>query len=183
MKHKCIFLDKDGTLIYDVPYNVNTDKIRFYNDIFAPLLRLSAAKFKLIIISNQSGIARGYFNEVALETAMQFIVEKLLLFGISIDAYYYCPHDELKSGPGCNCRKPSPQLLLQAAHDYNIDLSQSWMVGDILTDVAAGNAAGCKTILLDRNGKEQLLPKTKEPLYCPDSIHLDFYDILKSIKI
>lgn len=171
---KCIFLDKDGTLIYDVPYNVSLDKIRCYEDIYAPLKRLTEAGYKLIIVSNQSGIAKGYFTEKQLHEAFSHLISMLRKENVSITDYYFCPHalserkgEHVKS---CSCRKPSPGLLLQAAEDYNIDLTQSWIIGDILADMGAGRAAGCHTILLDRNGQEHRLPLITHPSYRPDII-------------
>jgi histidinol-phosphate phosphatase family protein len=144
--NKAVFIDKDGTLICDVPYNVDPTKITLQSGAGSTLRRLKEAGYKLIVISNQSGIARGYFPLEALAAVNQRIQELLEPYDVTIDDFYYCPH-----GPddGCACRKPQPGLLLRAAEDYLVDMQQSWMIGDILHDVEAGNRAGCQTIHLD----------------------------------
>jgi len=166
-----IFLDKDGTLVQDVPYNIDIHKIRFYPDIFDPLRELVVSGYSLILISNQSGIARGYFKEHELINSFDYISSYLEMHEIPITGYYFCPHH---NSSDCNCRKPRPGLLQQAATIHGIDLAQSWMIGDILADVGAGRAAGCKTILMDRNRSERLLPLRFQPNFVPDHILDDF---------
>ncbi len=175
---KCIFLDKDGTLIRDVPYNVDISKISFYEDIFESLQQLVAADYSLILISNQSGIARRYFDEGALRLAFDYICHELLHQGLPILDYYFCPHIESSD---CNCRKPLPGMIEQAALKHRIDLSQSWMIGDILADTAAGRAAGCRTILIDRNGSERTLPLVNHPSFAPDYVLDDFENVGQTI--
>ena len=178
---KCIFLDKDGTLIYDEPYNVSLDKIRCYEDIYAPLRNLTEVGYKLIIVSNQSGIAKRYFTEKQLHEAFKHLVSILRKEGVYITDYYFCPHasPERKQEhvKACSCRKPLPGLLTQAAEDYNIDLTQSWMIGDIIADTGAGRAAGCNTILIDRNGQERTRALISHPSYRPDIIVDHFFSI------
>jgi len=178
---KCIFLDKDGTLIYDVPYNVDLEKIKLYADILIPLHELAKRHYKFIIISNQSGIARGYFNKEELHSAMDYLIALLQHHEIPISGYYYCPHSDTIETGTCNCRKPSPDLIFQAAQEHHIDLAKSWMIGDILADIGAGNASGCRTILLDRNRKERLLPKILETPYAPNYIVDNFYEVIHII--
>lgn len=171
---KCIFLDKDGTLIYDVPYNVECHKIQCYEDIYAPLKRLAKDGYKLIIVSNQSGLAKGYFKEDQLHEAFTHLIKTLRKEGIYITDYYFCPHANTTN---CSCRKPLPGLLLQAAKDHQLDLEESWLIGDILSDMGAGRAAGCRTILLDRSGQERTLPLTAHPSYQPDYVVDNFFSI------
>lgn len=166
--NKAVFWDKDGTLIPDIPYNVDPAKITLYPDTGTSLHRLNVAGYKLIVISNQSGVARGLFAESDLTEVWERIRQLLSPFGVEPDGFYYCPHDPNGTVPlymqPCSCRKPRPGLLIKAASDYQIDLSQSWMVGDILNDVEAGNRAGCRTILLDRgNETEWLLTNYRQP--------------------
>lgn len=179
--NKCIFLDKDGTIIYDVPYNVTLTKIKLYEDVLIPLQYLAELNYKFVIISNQSGIARGYFDQKDLHLAMDYLVSLLIQHGIYIAGYYYCPHSDQPELNTCKCRKPSPGLIFQAAEEQGIDLGQSWMIGDILADVGAGNAAGCNTILLDRNGRERFLPKMQEQKFRPDHIASNFYEAINTI--
>lgn len=147
---RAVFIDKDGTLIHDVPYNVEPRQIRLTGGAARALCRMNNAGYKLIVISNQSGIARGLFKEQDLLPVNRRIQALLAPFNVKVDAFYYCPH-----GPGdrCECRKPMPGMILQAARDHAIDPQISWMVGDILNDVEAGNRAGCRTLHLD-NGNE-----------------------------
>lgn len=167
---KAVFLDKDGTLIEDVPYNVDPALIRFTPGAETALRQLTGAGYRLVIISNQSGVARGYFPESALLTVEQKLCQMLREIGVRLDGFYYCPHFPVGSVAAyvkeCDCRKPAPGLILQAAHELNINLAQSWMVGDILNDVEAGKRAGCKTVLLD-NGHETewVLNELRQPDY------------------
>ena len=153
--NKAIFIDKDGTLIHDVPYNVDPDRIELYAGAIPALADLKYRGYLIIVISNQAGIAHGYFEEYALETVKERL--SILLGDVGIDGFYYCPHHPQgiidRYRLECDCRKPQPGMILQAAKDFQIDLSQSWMIGDILSDVEAGNRAGCKTILIN-NGNE-----------------------------
>jgi D-glycero-D-manno-heptose 1,7-bisphosphate phosphatase len=155
--NKAIFLDKDGTLVTDVPYNVSADKIKIENFVVEGLRKLQRAGYLLIIISNQSGIALGHFSEHALQAANETLYQLLLERGIRINATYYCPHNPAGYVKAyvkeCSCRKPMPGLINKAVHDFNINVKKSWMIGDILNDVEAGKRAGCKAILLD-NGHE-----------------------------
>lgn len=156
-RSNAIFLDKDGTLIENVPYNVDPAKIRLCEGAIEGLKLLSSANYQLIIITNQSGIARGYFSAIELLAVEQKLHELLSPHGIWLDDFYYCPHHpEGTVKPyaiDCRCRKPQPGLLYQAAQEHAIDLTRSWFIGDILNDVEAGRAAGCRTVLVD-NGNE-----------------------------
>jgi D-glycero-D-manno-heptose 1,7-bisphosphate phosphatase len=155
--YKAVFLDKDGTLIPDIPYNVNPDLISIQKETIRGLRLLRDAGYLLIVISNQPGIAKGYFTEYDLGEVESRIAALLDRHDLLIDAFYYCPHDPdgLISNYAitCDCRKPLPGLILRAARDFHIDPGQSWMIGDILNDVEAGNRAGCQTILIN-NGNE-----------------------------
>jgi D-glycero-D-manno-heptose 1,7-bisphosphate phosphatase len=154
---KAVFIDKDGTLIKDIPYNVDPDLVEFENYAIEALHIFKKAGYMVVIITNQPGIAFGYFQEDDLHELHERIKDLLLKEGIALDGFYYCPHHVSGKIPAykiaCNCRKPMPGLLVRAAEEMNIDLSHSWMIGDILNDVEAGNRAGCKTILIN-NGNE-----------------------------
>jgi histidinol-phosphate phosphatase family protein len=157
MPIRAVFLDKDGTLIENVPYNVDPVRIRMLPGAAEGLEALHAAGYRIIVVSNQSGIARGYFAENALGAVENRLREMLAQIGVPLAGFYYCPHHpegvDLRYAIVCWCRKPQPGLLFQAAADLEIDLRQSWLIGDILDDVEAGRRAGCKTILLN-NGNE-----------------------------
>jgi D,D-heptose 1,7-bisphosphate phosphatase len=157
MSRRAVFLDKDGTLIHNVPYNVDPAKIQFTQGAAIALQRLHAAHYDLIVITNQSGVARGYFPESALAAVEQRLHELFADVGVPLAGFYYCPHHPKGTVATyiveCDCRKPKPGLIYQAAQEHKIDLAQSWFIGDILHDVEAGRAAGCRTILLN-NGNE-----------------------------
>lgn len=157
MKRRAIFLDKDGTLVENVPYNVDPSRVVWARGVPEGLRQLQQAGFDLFIITNQSGVARGYFPETALVALVEYLRSQFHEFGVTLAGFYYCPHhpDGVVSpyAIDCDCRKPQPGLLRQAAQEHDIDLAQSWFVGDILHDVEAGRAAGCRTVLID-NGNE-----------------------------
>jgi len=167
MEARAVFLDKDGTLINDVPYNVASAKIVLADDCLTGLKQLQESGFKLIVISNQAGIARGYFDTSA---AFMELYRKLRANDIKINAFYYCPHHPegtvKEYATSCNCRKPGCELLLEAAKDFKLDLQQCWMIGDILNDVEAGKRAGCSSILINNgNETEWLQGQFREPDY------------------
>jgi D-glycero-D-manno-heptose 1,7-bisphosphate phosphatase len=157
MHRKAIFIDKDGTLITDVPYNIDPEKIILNDNCITGLQNLQHRNYLLVIVSNQSGVARGYFQENALIAVEQRIKALLAKEGIRLNSFYYCPHYPEgtieRYATDCDCRKPQPGMLIKAASELDIDLAASWMIGDILNDVEAGNRAGCKSILID-NGNE-----------------------------
>jgi D-glycero-D-manno-heptose 1,7-bisphosphate phosphatase len=148
-----VFLDKDGTLIEDVPYNVDPDLIRLTDGALDGLRALHDAGYLLIVVSNQSGIARGYFEEQALGSVEARLRALLDAAGVPLAGFYYCPHhpDGCVDAYSveCACRKPAPGLLARAAGDHGVSLGRSWIIGDILHDIEAGRRAGCRTILLD----------------------------------
>ena len=156
-RRRAVFLDKDGTLVDDVPYNADPKRIRLSAHAGEALARLGAAGYELIVVSNQSGVARGYFAEDALDAVAGRLGELLAPYDVRLGGFYYCPHhpDGVIAGyrTACCCRKPAPGLLWRAARDHDIDLSASWLIGDILDDVEAGARAGCATVLL-HNGHE-----------------------------
>ncbi|MBT1703818.1 D-glycero-alpha-D-manno-heptose-1,7-bisphosphate 7-phosphatase [Chryseosolibacter indicus] len=173
---KAIFLDKDGTLIKDVSYNVDPSLIVLEENCTEGLKLLQDEGYLLVIISNQSGVAHGYFSENKLEGVRLRLDELLGEHGVKLDAMYYCPHHPKGSvspyAINCDCRKPMPGMIIKASKDFNIDLSASWMIGDILNDVEAGNRAGCRTILIDNgNETEWIKDEYREPTYKASSIN------------
>lgn len=158
MKQRAIFLDKDGTLIRNVPYNVDPNQIELMPGVEA-LERLKSEDFKFVIITNQAGVAHGYFEETALVAVREHLELMLSHLGLDLAGFYYCPHHPqgkvTRYRRQCDCRKPSPGLLQRAADELQIDLTKSWLLGDILDDVEAGNRAGCRTILVDVGSETQ----------------------------
>jgi D,D-heptose 1,7-bisphosphate phosphatase len=154
---KAIFLDKDGTLVDDLPYSAAPRHITLCSGAGAALRLLTRLGYRLFVVTNQAGIAFGRLAEPAMDAINDRLQELLLREQLVLDGFYFCPHHPDGSIPAyasdCHCRKPMPGLLLQAASDHGIDLRSSWMIGDILHDVEAGNRAGCRTVLID-NGNE-----------------------------
>lgn len=152
-----VFLDKDGTLVDDVPYNVDPSRIRLAPGAVEGLTLLHAAGFALVVISNQAGVARGYFPESAIRPVIEEVRRLLGGVGVPLLGFYYCPHHPGGVVAGysirCECRKPKPGLIHRAARGHGLDLARSWFVGDLLDDVEAGRSAGCRTVLID-NGNE-----------------------------
>lgn len=167
---RAVFLDKDGTIIENVPYNVDPEKIRLSPGAAEGLARLQRAGYLLFVVSNQAGVARGYFPESSLQAVEERLRALLSAVGVSLAGFTYCPHHPEGSVEGfalaCDCRKPAPGMILRLAAEHGIDPADSWMVGDILDDVQAGRAAGCRTILVD-NGNENkwILSPAREPHY------------------
>lgn len=149
-KRRAVFIDKDGTLIVDVPHNVDPSLVVLSPHAEAATRLLADAGYLLVVVTNQPGIAVGMFGRAALQRLQEDITRRLALQGVPLHGFYCCPHAPRKPGqPGCICRKPEPGLLLEAAFDHGIDLARSWMIGDILDDVEAGRRAGCRSLLLD----------------------------------
>nr|WP_300787098.1 HAD-IIIA family hydrolase [uncultured Acetatifactor sp.] len=156
-RQKAVFLDRDGTLNKHVGFLTDIDDLELAEGAAEAVWKINASGYLAIVVTNQPVIARG---EVSLDglAEMHDKLETLLgQEGAYVDAIYYCPHHPDSGFAGerpeykveCNCRKPRPGMLLQAAKDYNIDLTESWMVGDGESDMKAGQAAGCRTMLLD----------------------------------
>ncbi|HSX95189.1 MAG TPA: HAD family hydrolase [Hydrogenophaga sp.] len=155
MSHAAVFVDKDGTLVTNVPYNVDPAQLRFEPGALAALARLVSVGLEIVIISNQSGLGRGLFTWPQFLDLRQALERRLRdEAGVALRGFYICPHAPDAQGQAtCDCRKPAPTLLLRAAQRLDLDLSRSWMVGDTLDDVEAGRRAGCRTILYDSGGE------------------------------
>jgi D-glycero-D-manno-heptose 1,7-bisphosphate phosphatase len=154
---KAIFLDKDGTLVDDLHYNADPRRIDLASGAGPALRLLARLDYRFIVVSNQDGIAHGLFTEAEMDAVGNRLADLMFREQLSLDGFYYCPHHPegrvQRYALNCTCRKPMPGMLLQAAREHEIDLRSSWMIGDILHDVEAGNRAGCRTMLLD-NGHE-----------------------------
>jgi len=157
MSTAAVFLDKDGTLIQNVPYNADPAKIQFAAGALSAVQLLHQCGFALYVISNQAGVALGLFPAQGLDAVAQRLRALLAASDVPLSGIYFCPHHPegriAAYTVACGCRKPQPGLLLRAAREHDIDLSRSWMIGDILDDIEAGRRAGCRTVLID-NGNE-----------------------------
>jgi D-glycero-D-manno-heptose 1,7-bisphosphate phosphatase len=146
-----VLLDRDGTLIGDPGYIHEPEKVRLLPGVEDALDRLEAAGYVLVVVSNQSGIGRGYYEERDFFAVNERLVS---LVGDRFLGFYHCPH---VPGAGCGCRKPEVGMLRRAAEDHDLDLAASWMVGDRGSDVEAGLAAGCRVVMLgDRDAPDEV---------------------------
>ena len=154
--NKAIFFDRDGTLCEDRNYLRRSGDIRILPGVIQALQRLRDRGFQLVIVTNQSGVARGFFTEEELAEIHAALTDEFGRSGIRFAGIYHCPHLENGEVPGyrgpCPCRKPEPGLLLRAAEEHGIDLKASFMIGDKSSDIEAGRRAGCRTILLTEAG-------------------------------
>lgn len=158
---RAIFLNRDGTLNLDTGYVHRAADWRWLPGVPEALARFKAAGRLLVVVSNQSGIARGMFGPAELHALERWVDGQLAPLGAAPDAWYHCPHLPEISGP-CDCRKPAPGLLLRAARDLGIDLTASWMIGDRTRDARAGLAAGCRAVLLRSGWGEREAAEARE---------------------
>ncbi len=150
MKSRAVFLDRDGVLMEDANYVGHVDRVKVIPGAAAAVQRLRAAGFKIFVVTNQSGVGRGYFTREAVEEIHQLLRAQ----GIQPDRFYVCPHHPEDN---CDCRKPKPKFLLDAGRDFDLDLAGSYMVGDRPSDLQAGWNAGVRPILvLTGVGRETL---------------------------
>jgi len=151
----CLFIDKDGTLIENVPYNVDPALLRFMPGAGEALARLQRAGVALVIVTNQSGLARGHFTRAQFALLQQVLQQRLRdECGVTLLDVELCPHaPDAQGRPACLCRKPAPGMLIRAAQRHGLDLARSWMVGDTLDDVEAGHRAGARGLLFDSGGE------------------------------
>lgn len=167
--NRAVFLDRDGVIIEDVRLLTGPVQIRILGGVPQALRSLKEAGFNLIVISNQTVVARGLVTEqevCAINAKMECLLEQA--GGPHLDGFYFCPHHPNATLPAyriaCECRKPRPGLLLRAAREHNLNLGASFVVGDRITDIIAGSRAGCQTVLV-QTGRHQEPPiETVEPL-------------------
>jgi D-glycero-D-manno-heptose 1,7-bisphosphate phosphatase len=144
-----VFLDRDGTLVRDLGYTHRVEDYELLPGVVAGLRRLLGSGYRLAVITNQSGIGRGYYSEAQYEAFQAHLVSDLAGQGITIEASYVCPH---RPDEGCECRKPRPALLHRARNELGADLAQSWMIGDSTVDVELAQQGGCRGAVLVRTG-------------------------------
>ncbi len=149
MAIKTIFLDRDGVINKEVRYLYRLSDFEFIDGVFDACLYFQKLSYKIIIISNQSGIARGYYNENDYLKLTEWMLDQFNDNGINILDIFYCPHSPESL---CECRKPKPGMLIEAKDKYNIGMKDSWMIGDKETDIEAANLAGINNTILVRSG-------------------------------
>jgi D-glycero-D-manno-heptose 1,7-bisphosphate phosphatase len=149
---EAVFLDRDGTLIEEVNYLSRAEQVQLIPGAADAVRRVNEAGARVVVVTNQAGVARGYFPEGRVAEVHAHLSAMLSEHGAKVDAFYHCPHHATE-GVGefrvdCDCRKPKPGMLLAAARDLGLDLSRSWMIGDKVCDLRAGAAVGCRTVLV-----------------------------------
>ncbi|MDB5187735.1 MAG: D-glycero-D-manno-heptose 1,7-bisphosphate phosphatase [Candidatus Kaiserbacteria bacterium] len=169
---QAIFFDRDGVLIKDTGYLHKVGDVVFLDGVFETLKKLGE-KYKLFVITNQSGIARGMYSNAAVKAVHAHIDRECKKKGITITEFLVCPHQD---EDGCECRKPKNGLLLEAAKKYNIALGKSWIVGDKLTDIEAGKTSNMRTIFMGK------LEKHVHSIRSPHVVVTSFKEILNSIQ-
>jgi len=167
MAHMAVFFDRDGTLVHDPGYLNHPDQVQLLDGAAEAVRDLRLLGYRIVIVTNQSGVARGIVTEEMLEKIHARLRALLGLKGASLDGIYYCPyHPEgtiEEYSKESDLRKPKPGMLLAAARELDIDLTRSWAVGDSDRDTEAGRAAGCRTILISASRSEYAYPEKSRP--------------------
>jgi D,D-heptose 1,7-bisphosphate phosphatase len=184
---KTVFLDRDGTINEDVNFLRRPEDVRILPQVGRGMAMLQDCGFRLVVVSNQSGLARGILNEYDLFSVQQEIRRQLSVFSVSLDGAYFCPHhptrgvveDLVKT---CSCRKPQPGLIYMAAEEMSLDLHQSFMIGDRLRDIACGQAAGLPSILVTTGRYQDDGPLRSWPNR-PDYVAADFWEAARWIAL
>ncbi len=172
MANRAVFIDRDGTMAKDMHYCSYPEDFELFPKTSKAIRLLNQNGFKVIVVTNQSGIARGYFTEDTLNEIHQKMKKELAKEGAYVDDIYYCPHHP---DDNCDCRKPKPKLVLQAVRKHDIDLKNSFVVGDLQMDIALGKAVGCRTILI--GNQTPIDSETTKP----DAIALDLLEAAQTI--
>ncbi len=183
MPNYAVFLDRDGTINEDPGYLGEPEKVNLLPGVGEALSELKRKlNFKLIVISNQSGISRGLITEKDVDAVNDRINELLKIYGVQIDAFYYCPtHPDFNSEEECSCRKPSPELVFKAKSDYQIELSRSYFVGDAVSDIECGMNAGVKTLLVKTGYGEESINILQKRNKFPTFVGLNMKEVCNYI--
>jgi D-glycero-D-manno-heptose 1,7-bisphosphate phosphatase len=146
---RAVFLDRDGTLNVEKKYLFRVEDWEWIPGAVEAIRLLSELGYELVVVTNQAGVARGYYTATDVEQLHRFVADDLASHGLSIAAFHHCPHHpDFGDVRQCDCRKPGAGMLLAAATNLEIDLSRSWMIGDKLIDIEAGRKAGTRSILV-----------------------------------
>lgn len=154
---RAVFLDRDGVINEDVGYIGDAARVKILPGVAQAIHQLNQKKFKVIVVTNQSAVARGLFSEADVQQVNDYIKKKLAEKQAVIDGIYYCPHHIEgvieKYRRDCNCRKPKTGMIEDAVRDFHLDLKSSFLIGDNESDIEAGRRADCRTILITSTGK------------------------------
>jgi D-glycero-D-manno-heptose 1,7-bisphosphate phosphatase len=179
-KNRVVFLDRDGTLCEEVGYLSSVEQMRLIPRSGEAVRLLNQKGYKVVVITNQAGVARGFFPEAVLEGLHAEMLRQLREEGASLDGIYYCPHHPSDGFPPyrqeCNCRKPATGLLERAAADLNLDLLSGYMIGDHFSDVECGQRVGAQTVLLLTGHGKEALDKRESWPRPPSFIAADLYE-------
>jgi D-glycero-D-manno-heptose 1,7-bisphosphate phosphatase len=167
------FLDRDGTIIEEVGYLKDPSQVRLIPGAAEGILRLNEAGVPVVVVTNQSGVGRGYFPEAAVERVHAEVARQLAARGARWDAVYYCPHHPDER---CDCRKPAPGMFRRAAAEHALDLPRSFVVGDKVSDLKAGVQLGCRTVLVLTGYGVEEGERGREAGFTPYHIALDLAD-------
>ena len=180
-KNKTIFLDRDGTINKEVNYLSTKQQLEYLPGTISALKLLASDNWQLIILTNQSGVARGLITEDQLRDIHNYMLETLKRDDIKITHIYYCPHHpDYGEKLDCDCRKPKPGMIFKAAEEFQIDLHHSYLVGDKLNDILAGQAAGLKSVLVKTGyGEKQWRENSQKAEVIPDYIFDDLLEFAK----
>jgi len=184
-----VFLDRDGTINEEVGYLDSLDKFKIIPSAYEAIRLINESGMKAVVISNQAGVARGFFTEDFVKITHEHLQTALCQEGAYIDNFYHCPHHPTEGiepyRQDCNCRKPAPGMLLRAAEDLNIDLTRSYLVGDRFRDMEAAKKAGVKGVLVKTGYGQELLqddgPDKETAESKPDYIAADILEAVKWI--
>ncbi len=167
--NRAIFLDRDGTINVDKNYLYKIEDFEFLPGVIEGLRSIKAAGFLIVIITNQSGISRGYFTEKELKILNEWMIQRLKKETITIDGIYYCPHHPeasvIKYRKVCECRKPGIGLFKRAIEELDIDIDRSYAIGDKIRDCTISESTGCKSFLVGHNEQEHIISDVKNGLY------------------
>ncbi len=179
-QHRAVFLDRDGTIARDINYCRRVEDFEILPTVPQAIRLLNENGFKVVVITNQSGIARGYFTEQTLGLIHKKMHDELARYKARVDAVYFCPHHPDED---CLCRKPKPALLQQAAAEMGIDFTLSYMLGDRQMDIQAGKAVGCKTVLvITGSDREEYQLINQAPDYIASSLYEAAEWIIRDMK-
>jgi D-glycero-D-manno-heptose 1,7-bisphosphate phosphatase len=177
---RAAFLDRDGTLIREADYLRRLEDLEILPGTAAALRRLSDAGYLRLVVTNQSGVARGFFDLAFVEAAHDELRNRLRSEGADVEAFYVCPHHPSRSG-ACDCRKPATGLLLRAAAEWGVDLEASWVIGDKAADVELARAAGCRAALVRTGYGRTAAVELNQRGLAPDVVAGDFAQAAEEI--